>query len=529
MADDFSKKAHQGPQARSDAPANTPAADSQGDVPSTAPSAEEKARIKPIPVCIGLALFAAILVLPAPEGMSIEAWRLLAVALLMVAWWITEAIPVGATALLPVALFPLVGATTAAEAASPFGDPIIFLFMGGFFLAMAMERWQLHRRIALNIVSRTGSQQHRIVGGFMIATAFCGLWVSNTATAVMMLPVALSVAKLISQKGGSSQFPLALMLSVAYAASIGGIGTLIGTPPNALLAGALNRTYGYDIGFAQWMIFGIPIMLVMLFGAWLLLTRVSIRLDRKNIEGADELFRTSLAELGAWSKAERRVALVFVVTASLWIFRTVLQNYIPGLSDASIAILAAIALFIIPSGDKDGGALVNWTMTKNLPWGILVLFGGGLSLSAGVVATGLDSWIGDLLGNYASALPTFGVVILVALAVLIMTEFMSNTATAATFIPIVSGLAMSLGENPLLLMVPATLAASMTFMLPVATPPNALVFSSGYITIPQMAKHGFLMNILSLVVITGLGYWLLITFFGAVAGEMPEWALRAAS
>lgn len=497
---------------------------------ANAPNKEpDKTRVKPIPVCVGLALFAIVLILPAPADMSPEAWRLLAVAVLMIAWWITEAIPVAVTALLPVALFPLVGATSAGDAATPYGDPIIFLFMGGFFLAMAMERWNLHRRIALNIVSRTGSQQHRIVGGFMLATAFCGLWVSNTATAVMMLPVALSVAKLISQKGGSSKFPLALMLSVAYAASIGGIGTLIGTPPNALLAGALNRTYGYDIGFAQWMIFGIPIMLVMLFGAWLLLTRVSIRLDRSKIEGADELFQSQLQALGTWSKAERRVALVFVVTALAWMFRTLLQDVIPGLSDASIAIVAAVALFIIPSSDKDGGALVDWNMTKNLPWGILVLFGGGLSLSAAVVATGLDSWIGDQLGTYASALPTFGIVVLVALAVLIMTEFMSNTATAATFIPIVSGLAMSLGENPLLLMVPATLAASMTFMLPVATPPNALVFSSGHITIPQMAKHGFLMNILSLVVITGMGYWLLVTFFGVVAGEMPSWASRAAS
>ncbi|OZI58804.1 SLC13 family permease [Bordetella genomosp. 1] len=493
----------------------------------TTPGAAEKTRVRPIPIVVGLALFGALLIFPAPEGMSPEAWRLLAVAVLMIAWWITEAIPVAATALLPVALFPLVGATGARGATAPYGDPIIFLFMGGFFLAIAMERWNLHRRIALNIVSRTGSQQHRIVGGFMLATAFCGLWVSNTATAVMMLPVALSVAGLICQKGGSSKFPLALMLSVAYAASIGGIGTLIGTPPNALLAGALSRTYGYDIGFAEWMIFGMPIMLVMLLGAWLLLTRVSIRLDRTPLEGADELFRSQLDALGAWSTAERRVAAVFVITASAWICRSLLGNFIPGISDASIAVIAAIALFVIPSGEKDGGSLVTWSMTKNLPWGILVLFGGGLSLSAAVVATGLDSWIGDQLGGYASALPTFGVVVLVALAVLVMTEFMSNTATAATFIPIVSGLAMNLGENPLLLMVPATLAASMTFMLPVATPPNALVFSSGYITIPQMAKHGFLMNVLSLIVITGLGYWLLLTFFGAVAGEMPDWASGA--
>ncbi|MBU4612210.1 DASS family sodium-coupled anion symporter [Achromobacter sp. GG226] len=491
------------------------------------PTLTERPSVKPIPSIVGIVLFALVLWFPAPDGMTPEAWRLVAVALLMITWWITEAIPVSATALLPVALFPMVGATSAREATSPYGDPIIFLFMGGFFLAMAMERWSLHRRIALNIVSRTGSQQHRIVAGFMIATAFCGLWVSNTATAVMMFPVALSVAKLIADKGGSSQFPLALMLSVAYAASIGGIGTLIGTPPNALLAGALNQTYGYDIGFAQWMIFGIPIMLVMLFGAWVLLTRVSIRLDRKTIEGADELFQAQLADIGRWSTAEKRVAIVFVVTALLWIFRTLLQDFIPGLSDASIAILAAIALFLIPAGDKDGGALVDWDMTKNMPWGILVLFGGGLSLSAAVVATGLDGWIGNQLGTYASALPTIGIVLLVALAVLVMTEFMSNTATAATFIPIVAGLSVSLGENPLLLMVPATLAASMTFMLPVATPPNALVFSSGYITIGQMARHGFLTNVLSLMVITGLGYWLLILFFGVVPGELPDWAVRA--
>jgi len=277
-------------------------------------SQTERFPLKPVPIVAGLFLFFLLLFLPAPEGLSVEGWRVVAVASLMIVWWITEAIPVPATALIPVALFPMTGATSGSEATSPYGDPIIFLFMGGFILALAMERWNLHRRIALNIVARTGTQQGRIVAGFMLATAFVSMWVSNTATVVMMLPVALSVVGLLEDKGDGqkSTFPLALLLGVAYAASIGGVATLIGTPPNALLAGALNQTYGYDIGFGRWMIIGLPVAILMLAIAWLFLTKVTIRLDKGEVAGAAELFRSEIAKLGSWSVPEIRVAVVFL-------------------------------------------------------------------------------------------------------------------------------------------------------------------------------------------------------------------------
>lgn len=482
---------------------------------------------KPVPILVGAALFLALLVLPAPDGLGPEAWRVVAVAALMITWWITDAIPVPATALLPIALFPTLGATTAGAATAPYGDPIIFLFLGGFVLALAMERWNLHRRVALNIVSRTGSQQDRIVGGFMLATAFVSMWVSNTATAVMMLPVAISVAELLKDRPDAAKFSLALMLSIAYAASIGGVATLIGTPPNALLAGALNQGYGYDLGFGRWMIIGVPVAVVMLAGAWLFLTRISIRLDRGEIADAASLFERELRALGDWSPSEIRVGIVFVVTAFAWIFRTLLDDFIPGLNDTSIAILAALALFLIPSGSAQGGTLVDWDTAKRLPWGVLILFGGGLSLAAAVTQTGLDVWIGAQLGTYASALPLIGIVVMVAVVVLVLTEFTSNTATAAAFIPLLAALAVNLGENPLLLTVPAALAASMAFMLPVATPPNALVFGTGHVTIPQMARQGLWLNILALVVISTLAYGLMIAFFGITLGELPDWAAGA--
>jgi len=496
-------------------------------VSETSSKDDERMQLRPVPIFAGLMVFAILMLLPAPEGLSIEGWRVVAVASLMIIWWITEAIPVPATALVPIALFPMTGATSASAATSPYGDPIIFLFMGGFILALAMERWNLHRRIALNIVSRTGTQQSRIVGGFMIATAFCSMWVSNTATVVMMLPVALSVVGLIGEDK-KSNFPLSLLLGVAYAASIGGVATLIGTPPNALLAGALNQTYGYDIGFARWMIIGLPIAVVMLGISWLFLTRLTLRLERGEVEGASDLFRDELAKLGAWSVPEKRVAIVFVITALAWIFRTILDDYIPGLNDTSIAIMAALALFVLPAGDGKGGALIEWRNALRLPWGVLLLFGGGLSLAAAVVSTGLDQWIGDQMGNMASALPLIAVIALVATVILLLTEFTSNTATAATFLPLMAALAVSLGENPLTLTVPAAIAASMAFMLPVATPPNALVFGSGHVTIPQMVRQGIWHNLAALVLLTTLGYWLLITFFGVTIGEIPDWAQRAA-
>ncbi|WP_425088095.1 SLC13 family permease [Stappia sp.] len=490
------------------------------------------ATLRTLPMLTGLAVFALLVMLPPPEGLSVAGWRVVAVAALMVIWWITEAIPIAATALLPLVLFPLTGASTIKAAAAPYASATIFLFMGGFMLAAAMERWNLHQRIALSIVSRTGSRRPQIVGGFMLATAFLSMWVSNTATTVMMLPIAVSVIGLIQEETGGKEagaFALALMLGVAYSASIGGVATLIGTPPNALLAGAMRQTYGYDLGFGRWMLIGVPVAATMLAISWLLLTRLAIRLPREEIGGASELICDKLRTLGKMSRAEAMVGIVFASAAVLWVLRSWLQTYVPGLNDASIAIGAALLLFILPAGggsDRTGArvALLDWTTASKLPWGVLMLFGGGLSLAGAVAASGLDTWIGGLIGGIAGGVPILLLIVIVALVILLLTEVTSNTATAATFLPLLAALSLNIGENPLMLAVPAALSASMAFMLPVATPPNALVFSSGHVTIPQMARYGSLHNIAAMVVISTLGYVILTTVFGVVAGSLPEWA-----
>ena len=398
-----------------------------------------EASVRPIPVCAGLALFALFLLMPAPEGLSEEGWRVVAVASLMIVWWITEAIPVAATALLPLALFPLTGAVEMDPTAAPYADPTIFLFMGGFMLAKAMQTWNLHRRIALSIVARTGSRQHHIVGGFMLATAFLSMWVSNTATTVMMLPIALSVAGLLADdagdEAGSAKFALALLLGLAYSASIGGVATLIGTPPNALLAGSLSQAYGYDLGFGRWMLIGVPVAAIMLVISWLLLTRIALRLPTHRIDGAERLIKEQVAALGRWSRPEIVVGIVFVTAALLWVFRSVLQGIIPGLNDAGIAIGAALILFLIPSGTKKGVALLNWETASRIPWGVLLLFGGGLSLAKAVAATGLDQWIGNAIGGFAGALPLIGIVLLAELVIAATGGFSDPVLATNTAMP----------------------------------------------------------------------------------------------
>ncbi len=493
---------------------------------AAAPPVDEP--IKPIATVVGFGLFLLFLLLPAPAGLPDEAWTVVAVGVLMITWWITEAIPVPATALVPIVALPLLGILPAGQVTATYGDPVIFLFMGGFVLALAMERSELHRRVALNILARTGSRQDRVVGGFMVATMALGMWVSNTATAVMMLPVALSVAALLGKDGEEGKrFSLALLLAVAYAASIGGITTLIGSPPNAIVAGLMSQTYGYDITFARWMSVGIPVAIVMLFLCWLLLTRLAIKLPRTEVEGAHTLISEEVAKLGAWSSAEKRVAVVFVATAGAWVFRSVLAQILPGLTDATISIACAIALFVIPAGGKENGALMDWETAKKLPWGVLLLFGGGLALASAVTSTGLDRWIGYQLSYAATGLPLIAIVFLVVLVILFLTEFMSNTATAAAFVPLVAALAISVGENPLILAIPATFAAGMAFMLPVATPPNALVYGTGHVPIQEMAKKGFLLNLIVLAVITTLAYALILLVFDVTAGVVPEWAAEA--
>lgn len=474
----------------------------------------------------GIFVFLILFITPAPEGLSPEGWHTAAVGLLMATWWITEAIPIPVTALLPIVLLPVLNVTTISEATTPYANPLIFLFMGGFVIAIAMERWDLHKRIALNIVGWMGVKPSSIVIGFILASAFMSMWVSNTATALMMLPIALSVLKLVEdqkEEGARLNFEIVLVLSIAYACNIGGMATLIGTPPNALLAGFMNENYGLEIGFAQWMMVGVPLMLVALPTLYLLLVKVVYPIKLKELPGGRQLIDRQLARLGAISSSEKKVAAVFVLTALMWICRPLLSDYLPGLSDAGIAVGAAVLLFLIPVDLGRGEFILSWSDAKDLPWGVLILFGGGLSLASAISSTGLAEWIGQGVSFFGSW-PLFVLVGLVVFMIVFLTEMTSNTATTAAFLPIMASVALGLGENPLLLAIPAALGASCAFMLPVATPPNAIVYGSGKISIPEMSKAGLWLNIAFILILTVGTFTLISYIFGIQAGVLPPWA-----
>lgn len=458
---------------------------------------------------LGPLVFVAMLLLPPPAGLAPEAWRVAATATLMALWWVTEAVPIPVTGLLPLALFPPLGVASMGEAAAPYADPLIFLFLGGFLVALGLERWNLHRRIALGVVGLVGVRPASLVGGFMLATAFLSMWVSNTATAVMMLPIGLSVIALLRQDGEAAArdgFAPALLLGIAYGASIGGMATLIGTPPNALLAAFMRRTYGVEIGFAQWMAIGLPLAVLMLLGAWLILTRLAFALPRQEIAGSAALIRGEIAGLGPLATPELRVGLVFAAAALLWVLRPALEGVLPaGVNDTVIAVAAGVLLFVIPAGGTAGRGvrLMDWATATRLPWGVLLLFGGGLSLAAAIGRSGLAAWIGAGfagLGHW----PLLLVVLLVTAGIVFLTELTSNTATAAAFLPLMASVAPALAADPFLLTIPVALGASCAFMLPVATPPNAIVFGSGRLTVAQMARAGFLLNLAAIAIILGL-------------------------
>jgi solute carrier family 13 (sodium-dependent dicarboxylate transporter), member 2/3/5 len=470
-----------------------------------------------IGLALGPALFAALLALPAPAGLSPEAWRVAAVAVFMAVWWITEAIPVPATALLPIVLFPLLGVGSIADATAPYANPLIYLFLGGFLIALAMERCGLHRRIGLVILRFVGTRPDAIIGGFMIATAGLSMWISNTATTAMMLPVAIALVELVGEgEHTDRRFATALMLGIAYGATLGGIATLIGTPPNALLAAYLGEVHGIEVGFAQWMAVGLPLTLVMLPLAWLLLTRVLFRLERTPIAGGRALIRDELAKLGPMSRAEKMVAGVFLTVALLWMFRPLIAGALPGLhvSDAGIAVAGGLLMFVLPSDFKRSEFLLTWRWAARLPWRVLLLFGGGLSLAAAIERSGLAAWLGGGLVAL-DTLPTVVLVLGVVALIIFLTELTSNMATTATFLPIIGSLALALDQNPAALAAVCALGASCAFMLPVATPPNAIVFGTGRITIPQMARVGLLLNVLAIAVVGLLGFWLVGRLLGA--------------
>ena len=464
-------------------------------------------------LALGVVVFVAMSMAPPPSGLELAGWRVAAVTLLMAILWMTEAVPLAATALLPLALFPLLGVAKIDEVAAPYANPLVFLFLGGFLIALSIERWNLHRRIALTVIHRVGSREDFQIGGFMLATAAISMWVSNTATTIMMLPVALSIIPRDARGAvdpPKQEFASALLLAVAYGASIGGVATLVGTPPNALFAGFMLETYDIQIGFGQWMLIGVPVSVLMLAICWILLTRCLYAIGRQEAPGAREGIRQTLHEMGPASSAEKRTAVVFAITAALWLLRPLLSHQFPALqlSDTSIAIAGALSLFVIPTGLQRGQFLLSWEYAERLPWGVLLLFGGGLTLASSISGSGLADWIGAQLTGL-DAWPVVLLVAVVTVMVVLFSELASNTATAATFLPVVAALAMSAGHDPLRLVVPTALAASLGFMLPVATPPNAIVFGSGYVTVPQMLRAGGWLDLAGAAVIVGSA-WLLL-------------------
>lgn len=461
-----------------------------------------------------------------PEGLSQQANAVLAVTTWMAIWWITEAIPIEVTALLPIVLFPLTGALGLADTTASFGHKYIFLYLGGFMIAIAIERWNLHKRIALNIINWIGTNVRYIILGFMLATAAMSMWISNTATSVMMLPIGMAIIAQLRNNPDTVEdenliFGKALMLAIAYSASIGGVSTLIGTPPNLVLAGVVEQMYGIEITFSQWFMFGFPISVVLLFICWQYLTRIAFSFKQQSFPGGRAEIKRQLQALGKTSYEEKLVLGVFVATAISWTCRSfLLKQFIPAIDDTIIAMIGGIAMFLIPTQKRDR-TLLNWEEAVKLPWGILLLFGGGMALAAGFAESGLAKWIASqmiLLQGVAIIL----LVLLMIAAVNFLTEITSNLATTAMLLPVLAPMALTIDVHPYILMVAATVAASCAFMLPVATPPNAVVFGSGYLRIPDMVRTGIGMNLISIFLLTLFVYFLLPLLWGFEPGVFPD-------
>ncbi len=458
-----------------------------------------------------VAAIATYLALPADAAEITQAGRsTAAVGVLMAVWWLSEALPLAVTALLPLVLFPLLGVGTIGDAARPYGADIIFLFMGGFMLGLAMERWDLHKRLALNLILRVGTAPRRLVGGFMLATAFLSLWISNTATTIILLPVAGSVIGLMLRQsddaGSARNFATCLALAIAYSASIGGVGTLIGSPPNLVVASYAQQQLGCEISMLDWMRFGVPAVLVMLPLCWWYLTRIAFPFAPTAAAGSRDEITRALAALGPMSRGEKIVSAVFVATALAWILRPQLGAWLqmPGLSDPGIAMAAAVALFLVPV--RRGQPVLDWDTAVRLPWGILLLFGGGLSLAGALSTHGVDRFIA---GGFSGLGYVHPLILLSAVTALVVfaTELTSNTAVATAFAPVLAAVAVGLGAPPMLMLLAVGIGANYAFMMPVATPPNAIVFASGHVTIGQMARTGFALNLAAIVVVTALVWW----------------------
>jgi sodium-dependent dicarboxylate transporter 2/3/5 len=440
---------------------------------------------------------------PVFSGMSVNAWLITGLTCWMALWWITEPVPIPVTAMLPIVIVPLISLDTIGNVTAPYAHPLIFLFLGGFMLSIAMERWNLHKRIALLTMLLVGTKPSQQIAGIMLVTAFLSMWMSNTATAVMMLPIGLSVIAMQQEQGiNNDNFAKAVLLSIAYAASIGGIATLIGTPPNALLAAYLERSYQLQLSFSDWMLFGVPLAISLLLVCWLWLTQFHFRLDNLPSVDSRALYRQKLSALGTMHNAEKLVLMVFSLAAFFWVFRGPLSN-ISGikLDDTLIAIFAASLLFILPVSLKTGQRILNWEDCQKLPWGVLLLFGGGLTLATQIDNSGLSAYIATQIGQLGS-INLVLLIVLVTTVIIFLTEITSNTATAAAFLPLLGPVAVSLDTSAAMLVIPAAVAASCAFMMPVATPPNAIVFASGKLKIIDMVKAGLVLNLAAIVLIT---------------------------
>jgi sodium-dependent dicarboxylate transporter 2/3/5 len=460
----------------------------------------------------GLLAFAGLLLMPAPEGMPVEAWRAAALVVLMATWWMTQALPLTATALLPFLAFPMFGVMSANEAAAAYYSPILFLVLGGAIIALAIERTGLHRRLALAIISRGGTTPAAMLLAFMSATAILSLIVSNTATTLIMIPISVAVLRAGGTKEGETDgFPGALAMGIAFAASIGGLGTLVGSPTNAIAAGIIDRATGFRIDFLTWLIYGLPLVLVSIPLCWFILLKVQ-RVGPKDFDG--EAARAGIGEACPWSTAEKRLVPLVAAVVVAWVLVPFLSPLLPddALTDGTVAIIGALLLFVIPDGT--GRAILNWDEANRAPWGVIMMFGGGLALAAGITESGLAAWLGTALQPLSAVPPIIVALVLVALVILV-TEFASNVATASGIIPVVGSLVLATGADPILLALPAAMAASWGFMLPSGTGPNAIAWATGHIALPRMLKAGLLMDLAGIPIMVGT-VWAVAALAGQV-------------
>ena len=475
---------------------------------------------------LGPILFLVIMIFVDAEGLSFEAKCILASTAWMAIWWVTECVPISVTALLPIVLFPLTGGMDLSTTTAAYGHKLVFLFVGGFLIALAIEKWHLHKRLALNIIRVTGSNKSRVILGFMLATAFLSMWISNTATSIMILPVGLAIISQLKDdpktvENENEVFGKSLMIAIAYSASIGGMATLIGTPPNMVLAGVVEESYGIKLNMFDWMKFGVPLSSFLLFVCWLYLTKIAFKFKNEEFSAGKEEILRQINKLGRFSNEEIKVLIVFTLTALGWIFRGSIETIFPMIDDTIIAIFFAVTLFIIPTkNQKTNTTLLVWNDTVKLPWGILILFGGGMAIASAFGKSGLALWIADLLTNL-NDVSLFLIILIIVTSINLLTEVTSNMATTAMLLPVLVTIALAIDVHPYFLLVAATLAASCAFMLPISTPPNAVVFGSGFLKIEDMFKKGIWMNLISIITITLVVYYTLPYVFEMTAELLP--------